>query len=143
MMGGPVSPLFQARTELRHKFMSFSQKRVKGFRQKYEFEKRRIMIADSKYIQIFGYTHEDFQPYHIVTHCIDDTNSMQMGVGDRGFSPSRGARTPTHGIEEETKHPTSMNLAGPKSLIHSDSTRIKGGTSAYTGRTGASVNEYI
>ena len=36
------------------------------------------MVADDKHVQIFGYTHEDFQPYHIVTYCIDDTNQNQM-----------------------------------------------------------------
>jgi len=73
-MGGPVSPLFQAHTELQHQHISFSQRRVKGFRQKYEFEKRRIMVSDDKHIQIFGYTHEDYEPYHINTYCIDETN---------------------------------------------------------------------
>jgi len=74
VMGGPVTPLFQARTELRHKHISFSQKRVKGFRHFFEFEKRRVMVADNKQIQIFGYSHEDFQPYHIVTYHVDTTN---------------------------------------------------------------------
>lgn len=49
-MGGPVTPLFQARTELRHKFLAFSQRRAKGFRQTFEFDKKRVLVADDKHI---------------------------------------------------------------------------------------------
>ena len=67
-MGGPVTPLFQARTELRHKYISFSQRRSKGFRQAFEFDKKRIMVSDENCIQVLGYAHEDFHPYHIVSY---------------------------------------------------------------------------
>lgn len=32
------------------------------------------MVADDKHIQIFGYSNEDYQPYHIVTYSVDQTN---------------------------------------------------------------------
>ena len=63
-MGGPVTPLFQARTEIKHKFLDFSQRRSKGFRSTYEFDKKRVLVADSKQIQVFGYSVEDdYAPY--------------------------------------------------------------------------------
>ena len=49
-MGGPVTPLFQVRTELRHKHIGFSQYRTKGFRDTFEFEKKRVMVCDDKQI---------------------------------------------------------------------------------------------
>ena len=38
VMGGPVTPLFQARSELKCKFLDFSQRRTKGYRKAFEFD---------------------------------------------------------------------------------------------------------
>ena len=46
--GGPVTPLFQAKVDIRHKFLSFSQRRIKGFRSAFEFDRKRVMVADEK-----------------------------------------------------------------------------------------------
>jgi len=32
------------------------------------------MVADDNHIQIFGYSNEDYQPYHIVTYNVDQSN---------------------------------------------------------------------
>ena len=56
VMGGPVTPLFQVRTEVPHQFLSFSQRRKKGYRSNYEFDKKRVLVANEKNIQILGYS---------------------------------------------------------------------------------------
>ena len=50
MQGGPVTALFQAKVDIKHKYLSFSQRRVKGFRQAFEFDRKRVMVADEKQI---------------------------------------------------------------------------------------------
>ena len=76
VMGGPVTPLFQVRTEVPHQFLSFSQRRKKGYRSNYEFDKKRVLVGNEKNIQILGYSQEDYEPYHIITHSLDQQNSM-------------------------------------------------------------------
>ena len=70
MQGGPVTPLFQAKVDIKHKFISFSQRRTKGFRQAFEFDRKRVMVADDKVIQVFGFS-EDCQPFHVVSYNIE------------------------------------------------------------------------
>ena len=48
VMGGPVTPLFQAKTEIAHKFIDFSQRRLKGYRKAYEFDMKRVLVADER-----------------------------------------------------------------------------------------------
>ena len=50
VMGGPVTPLFQVRTEVPHQFLSFSQRRKKGYRSNYEFDKKRVLVGNEKNI---------------------------------------------------------------------------------------------
>lgn len=78
--GGPVTPLFQAKTDLQHSMISFSQRRRKGFRQSFEFDKKRVMVADEKWIQVFGYA-EEMEPFHIVSYSVDQTN-QEVGRAD-------------------------------------------------------------
>lgn len=40
------------------KFMSFSQRKVQGFRNKYEFDKKRVILASNKEFAVVGYDHE-------------------------------------------------------------------------------------
>lgn len=56
--GGPVTPLFQAKTDIKPKFMSFSQRRAKGFRSAFEFDRKRVLVCDDKQIQVFGFAEE-------------------------------------------------------------------------------------
>ena len=74
MSGGPVTPLFQAKVDIKHKFLSFSQRRSKGFRSAFEFDRKRVMVADEKQIQVFGFA-EDCKPFHVVTYNVDQENA--------------------------------------------------------------------
>ena len=46
--GGPVTPLFQAKTDIKPKHLSFSQRRAKGFRSAFEFDRKRVLVSDEK-----------------------------------------------------------------------------------------------
>ena len=56
--GGPVTPLFQAKTDIKPKHLSFSQRRAKGFRSAFEFDRKRVLVSDEKQIQVFGYAED-------------------------------------------------------------------------------------
>jgi hypothetical protein len=36
--------------------MAFSQRRIKGFRNAFEFDRKRVMVADENQISVFGFT---------------------------------------------------------------------------------------
>ena len=65
-----MTPLFQARTDIKPKHLCFSQRRAKGFRSAFEFDRKRVLVSDEKQIQVFGYA-EDMQPFHVVSYHID------------------------------------------------------------------------
>ena len=46
--GGPVTPLFQAKADIKPKHLSFSQRRAKGFRSAFEFDRKRVLVSDEK-----------------------------------------------------------------------------------------------
>ena len=76
VMGGPVTPLFQARTGLQLDWISFSQRRRKGYRETFEFDKKRVLISSTKSVQIFGYSQEDYRPYPIVAYNVDQNPAV-------------------------------------------------------------------
>lgn len=89
--GGPVTILFQAGVDLKIDFMAFSQRRSKGFRNAFEFDRKRVMVADKHQISVFGFSEinssladiagtktgqvqddtEDMVPFHVVTYKIN------------------------------------------------------------------------
>eukprot|EP00347_Sterkiella_histriomuscorum_P022530 403338142 len=54
---------FRVKNEINVKTLSFSQKRKIGFRNKYEFEKKRVLIADDRKLQIFQYDKQSQHPH--------------------------------------------------------------------------------
>jgi hypothetical protein len=38
--------------------MSFSQRRKKGFRNAFEFDHKRVLVADEKQLQVFGFSEQ-------------------------------------------------------------------------------------
>ena len=54
--GGPVTILFQAAVNLKIEFMAFSQRRSKGFRNAFEFDHKRVLVADQHTISVFGFS---------------------------------------------------------------------------------------
>ena len=64
------------------KFLSFSQKRFTGFRNFYEFEQKRVLIANNNRIKVLAYHHTDIakgvrltrleDPRSSNSHCLPD-----------------------------------------------------------------------
>ena len=50
---------------------------MKGYRETFEFDKKRVLVADAKSIQIFGYSLEEYRPYPIVTYDINSVMNRQ------------------------------------------------------------------
>lgn len=91
MYGGPVTILFQAGVDLNIEFMAFSQRRSKGFRNAFEFDRKRVLVADRHQISVFGFSEintslaeiagtktgvaqeetEAMVPFHVVTYKIN------------------------------------------------------------------------
>lgn len=58
---------FQLEKNIPIKYLSFSQRRLVGFRSQFEFDKKRLLYASKQEIQVVGYDEEE-NVYHLLTH---------------------------------------------------------------------------
>lgn len=65
---------FALQLENKIKFMSFSQRRFIGFRRRYEFDKKRLLLASNDELTVVGYDQLD-RPYELFKGCLNDNYS--------------------------------------------------------------------
>lgn len=146
VMGGPVTPLFQARTGLPLQWISFSQRRRRGYRETYEFDKKRVLVADSVGIQIFGYSQDEYRPYPIVSYSVCSPQSAPDGTGLRQGQQEEGkddvSRASTiEPISEEVSVPKDSSQSSRPSVGPHDQPTQE--TSAKPRHTGSDNDEEI
>ena len=67
-------------------FMDFSQRRREGFRQRPEFDNKRVLIADKKTIKIIAYYDVDVSQLDLST-LQDKSNDISASKAPRSKSP--------------------------------------------------------
>lgn len=55
---GPVEIIFAKKAGVDIKYLSFSQRRHKGFRNQSELDHKRVLVADKFTINVFGYKNQ-------------------------------------------------------------------------------------
>ena len=53
-------------------------------------------MCDENYIQLLGYAHEDWQPYHIVSYHVMQTNEDNFAPKGREDSPPKDDKSTMH-----------------------------------------------
>ena len=54
--------------------MDFSQRKKAGFRNRFEFDKKRIFVADDRNIKVLGYSSEMNAPFEIAWFYLENEN---------------------------------------------------------------------
>ncbi|CDW85419.1 UNKNOWN [Stylonychia lemnae] len=60
--------VFKVKTDVDIQHLGFSQRRKIGFRNKYEFDKKRILVADSQRVKVIGFDQQSQMPYDIAEY---------------------------------------------------------------------------
>ena len=76
---GTVGILFEALLDHPTQYMSFSQRKFIGFRQRYEFDQKRILLASQRRITLLGYHPQSEKPFEILNCPIP---GLQCNNGD-------------------------------------------------------------
>jgi len=72
--------VFKAKMTIDPLFMSFSQRRFIGFRKRFEFDKRRILICDGVNIAVLGYDHINECPFELICERVVDNEDNEKIV---------------------------------------------------------------
>ena len=63
---GKAGILFEALLDHKASYLSFSQRKFIGFRQRFEFDQKRILLASQNRITLLGYHPQVEKPYEIL-----------------------------------------------------------------------------